>query len=225
MADDLELDFWLEPDSHIYTWRGSTVPACTQTLELARPPLDDIPRQVLKKATARGKDVHRSVELHAKDDLDRRALTAEVRCRFEQWLWFLKEYRVEIPRLDLKKIADPYLRAAFDDSKLLVEVPLVHPIYQFGVTPDIGFCYVQDEPSLVEVKATSAHNKATALQTAAQERTVNYLLSGIIPPIKHRYGVRLTGVGRPDVRRYDDQTDWSTYLSFLNVHNWRGLNL
>lgn len=216
-----ELDFYLEPDSHAYTLKGTRVPACTVTLELARPSLSAIPQAVLAKATQRGRDVHKAIELYCKKDLDKRTLSQEVKQRLNQWEYFMEHWKVSVPFIEIPQTADPLVRLLLLDKAALVEVPLVHPVWQFGVTPDIGFCYVEGVPSLVEVKATSAHNKATALQTAAQKETINYIFKGFIPPIERRYGVRLTGIGKPDVRLYDQTSDWAMYTSFLNVYNWR----
>jgi hypothetical protein len=213
-------DFWLEPDSHVYTLNGGVVPACTETLSIVRPSLDDIPRKVLKRATDRGKDVHKAVELRSKNDYDARTGSMEIKARMKQWEWFLREYRVRLIPVDVSLIRQPMLRALFDASRLLVEIPLVHPIYKFGVTADVALAEIMGRIGLIEVKATSTHNKATALQTAAQKETINYVFRGVIPPIEVRYGVRLTGVGKPDVRLYDDETNWMTYLSVLNTYNF-----
>jgi hypothetical protein len=223
MSELDELDFWLEPDSHVYTYMGASVPACTATLELARPPLDTMPKHVLAKATQRGRDTHKAVELHAKGDYDGRTGSEAVRSRMRQWQQFLSDYNVEFIKVDTSRIASPLLRALFDKSRLLVEIPLVHPVFHFGVTPDIGLALVHRVPSLIEVKATSRHNRATALQTAAQKATINYIFGGIpgFPKVEGRYGVRLTGHGKADVKPYRDETDWSSYMSFLNVHNFR----
>lgn len=204
--DFQDLEFELDPDTHVYTWNGAKRPACTEILALARKPFTGIPKDVLARATERGKSVHRAVHLHTIDDLDKRTLTQLIRIRLEKWEQFIREY-------DVKPIWVKQL------GKYLSEVPLIHPIYSYGVTPDLGAAMVLGRPSVIEVKAVSSHNDATALQTAAQLKAVQYLFPEL--DVEDRWAVRLPPEGRPDVLQYTNSTDWATYLSFMNVYNWR----
>jgi len=218
-----ELDFVLEPDSHVYTMRGSVVPGCTSILTaLARKPMDGIPKRIWDHATARGKAVHRAVELCIREDLDRRRLQREVKTRLDRWERWVEENRVKPVLLPVKALRMyPWLNG----SRMLLEVPMVHPVWRYGATPDLGLCEVRGSLSLVEVKATSTNNDATALQTGAQEGIVNYFLEPFGMRVEDRYGVRLSDkIPKADVVRYKDKSDFATWLSFLNVSNWRALH-
>lgn len=203
--EELELEF--DPDTHTYVWNGAKRPSCTEVLTLARKPLDRIPKDVLDRATERGKSVHHAVHLHTIKDLYKPSMTQAIRLRIKWWEWFLKEYNV-------KPIPSKQLKGGF-----ISEVPLVHPIFGFGVTPDLGAAMVLDVPSVVEVKAVSVLNDSTALQTAAQLKTVQHIFPEL--EVQDRYVVQLFPDKRPNVECYRDSTDWATYLSFMNVFNWR----
>lgn len=209
-----DVDFWLEPDSHRYEFRGSEVPACTRALELARPSLAGVPRDTLEIARVRGQSCHKAVELHAKDDLDRRYLKRAIRERFHSWEIFLEEWKVE-PLPVPEKFWIPQMT-----HPILVEVPLVHPVFMYGVTPDLGLCLVNGAVSTVEAKATSSHNDATALQTASQVAAIDYFFSKFAK-VERRFAVRMVPNERPDVLCYKDPSDWGMFTSFLNVNRWR----
>lgn len=215
---DQELEFDLEPDDHRYTFNGKEVPATTRVLSLARPSMENIPKKAVEIARSRGKAVHKAVELHAKDDLDRRELTREVKLRFDRYMRFLDFYKVEIVKLPVLNYFPTFFGGAF------AEVPMVHPLWQFGVMPDLGIVLVEGTLSTVEVKVTSTHSQATALQLASQVNTINYFMEKHGYKVEERYSLRLTSDAKPDVRRYRDSSDWATYLSFLNVYNWRRVN-
>lgn len=210
-----EFEFELEPDEHRYMLSGSEVPATTRVLELARNSLAGIPYRTLEKARQRGNAVHKAVEMLMKDDLDKRTVNREVKFRLDRWLRFVDMYKVEPVELPVKN----YFHNFFGGQ--LLEVPMVHPVFKFGVTPDVGICMVEGDLALVEVKAVSTHNDATALQTASQQGTINYFMEPHGFKVEARWGVRLSADERPDVRLYKDKTDWATFLSFLNVYRWR----
>lgn len=214
--DDFE--FELEPDDHRYILNGSEVPATTRVLELARNSLAGVPRLVLEKARLRGNEVHKAIELFMRNDLDKRMLRREVKFRLDRWQRFMDFHKVEPLELPTKN----YFHNFFGGQ--LLEVPLVHPVFKFGVTPDVGLCIVEGDPALVEIKAVSVHGDATALQTASQQGTINHFLEPHGIRVQERWSVRLTSDDRPDVRRYKDPTDWATYLSFLNVSRWRAVH-
>lgn len=210
-----EFFFELEPDDHRYLFNGSEVPATTRILELARNSLAGVPSKVIENARNRGNAIHKAVELHVKRELDRRQLQREIKLRFDRFLRFCDFYRVEFVELPVK----PYLPSFFGGQ--LCEVPLVHPVFMFGVTPDLGIAVVEGALTTVEVKATSLHNDATALQTSSQQNTINHFFEKHGYKVERRCSVRLTSDDKPDVRFYKDTSDWATFLSFMNVYNWR----
>lgn len=213
--DDKDFYFELEPDDHRYTLNGAEVPATTRILTLARNSLDGVPKKVLEKARERGVEVHKAVELHMKNDLDKRTLRLETKYRFERFLRFMDFYKVRPVELPVANYCPTFYGGQ------LCEVPLVHPLWKFGVTADIGICDVEGALTVVEVKATSIHSDATALQTASQQATINHFFEKHGYKVERRCSVRLTSDDKPDVRWYKDTSDWSMFLSFLNVSNWR----
>jgi hypothetical protein len=212
--------FWfeLEPDEHRYTANGSEVPATTRILELARNSLEDIPKRVVAVARDRSIVLHDAVRLHMSSDLDKRTLQKDVKLRFDQVLRFMDFHRVRPIQLPPANYGIPTFLGG-----IMCEVPLVHPIFRFGVTPDIGICEIEKEVGLVEVKGTSLHGPATALQTASQQATINHFFAKHGFEVKTRWSVRVWGDGY-DVRQYKDKSDWPTFLSFMNVYNWRKVN-
>lgn len=210
-----DFEFDLEPDDHRYTLNGSEVPATTRILELARKPFDGVPRLVLENARQRGKAVHKAIELYMKDDLDKRQLQREIKLRLDRWCRFMDFHRVEPVTLPVKNYVPTFF------GGVLCEVPLVHPLWKFGVTPDVGICLVEGVLAVVEAKATSTHNDATALQMASQINTINYFFEPHGYKVEERWSVRLSSDDKPDVRRYKNESDWGCFLSFLNVTNWR----
>lgn len=210
-----DFEFDLEPDDHRYMFNGSEVPACTRVLELARKSLGGIPTKVLVAAAKRGTTVHKAIELFLKDDLDKRTLNLEIRIRLDRWCRFMDFHRFEPLVLPVANYMHGFVGGQ------LIETPMVHPLWRFGVTPDVGICLVEGSISAVEIKATSSHNDATALQMAAQQETINHFFLKYGYKVEERWSVRLTSDEKPDVRRYKDKSDWAAYLSFLNVHNWR----
>lgn len=210
-----DFDFELEPDDHRYTLNGQEVPATTRVLELARNSLAGVPRKVLEVARQRGNAVHKAVELLMKNDLDRRTLRGDVKIRLGRFERFMEFHRVEPVELPIANYCPTFA------GGILCEVPLVHPLWQFGVTPDVGICVVEGALSVVEVKATSTHSDATALQMASQQNTINHFFEKHGFRVEERWSVRLSSDEKPDVRRYKDPSDWPMFLSFLNVSNWR----
>lgn len=199
-----ELEF--DIDAHRYTLGGAVLPSCTQVLTAmgATPGFNFLSDDELDFYRSRGHAVHSAVEYSVKGTLDRRTLVEEVRPYLRGW-----EEAVDVLGIKpLKLNGEPF-----------VEIPLCHPAFRYGVKPDV-VAYVEmfKDTGPIEVKATSAHAPATAIQLGAQTIAVRH----VMPKIgKLRIGLRLLPK-EPfyDFRVYNDPTDEAVWLSLLNSFNW-----
>lgn len=200
-----ELEIELDDLTHKYTLGGIEIPGCTAVLQKmgATPSFGFLKPEELKWYQDRGHAVHKAVELFLRDSLDRRTLAKEIRGYLASWERGVKDYQVEVIR-DIH-------------GEPLVEKILLHPAFRYGVRPDI-FALVRGKPSVIEIKATSQHNAATGLQTAAQRLAAR----SIELEVSERYAFRLDrDGGAPSVKRYQDPSDEGVWLSMLNSYNWK----
>lgn len=197
---ELELDV----DSHRYTLDGVTIPGCTQVLTAmgATPGFNFLSPEDLEFYRSRGHAVHSAVEFAVKGTLDHRTLVEEVRPYLIGWEQAVKDHGIEVLEID----GEPF-----------VEKPLSHPLFRYGVKPDV-IARIGRESGPIEIKATSAHAPATGLQLAAQLLAVRQ----VMPKIGNmRIGLRL--LPKPpyyDLKHYTDKTDEAVWLSLLNGFNW-----
>jgi hypothetical protein len=148
--------------------------------------------------------VHSAVEYSVKGTLDRRTLVEEVRPYLTGWERAVNDLGIE----PLIFRGEPF-----------VEIPLCHPLYRYGVKPDVvAFVRMFKDSGPIEVKATSAHAPATGIQLGSQLIAVRHVLPEIG---KLRLGLRLLPV-EPfyDYRIYNDPADEAIWLSLLNSFNW-----
>lgn len=196
----------LEPESHIYRLDGVSIPGCTQVLSAmgATPGFAWLSPSQLEFYRSRGHAVHRAVELSVKGELDKRTVADEIKPHLIGWERFCNDYRIEVPN---------------HNGEMFVEQPLHHPAYRYGVTPDV-VAAVNYVPSVIEIKATSAHAPATGLQMAAQLLAVKNLVFTERDKW-HRIGLRLLNK-EPyyDMRLYTERSDDAVWLSLLNSYNW-----
>lgn len=198
---ELELD-----ENHVYRLDGVTIPGCTQVLAAmgCTPGFNWLTPDQLEFYRSRGHAVHKAVELAVKGTLDKRTIVAEVNPYLIGWDRFCEDHNVEV-----QEVA----------GELFIERQLYHPIFRYGVTPDV-VAVVDGHDSVVEIKATSAHAPATGLQLAAQLLAVRQ--SGMkLPKDVARIGLRLLP-GEPyyDMRHYTERSDEAVWLSLLNSFNW-----
>jgi hypothetical protein len=199
---ELELDI----DSHRYTLDGVTIPGCTSVLAAmgATPGFNFLSPSDLEFYRSRGHAVHSAVEYSVKGTLDRRTLVEEVRPYLTGWERAVNDLGIE----PLIFRGEPF-----------VEIPLCHPLYRYGVKPDVvAFVRMFKDSGPIEVKATSAHAPATGIQLGSQLIAVRHVLPEIG---KLRLGLRLLPV-EPfyDYRIYNDPADEAIWLSLLNSFNW-----
>lgn len=202
-----ELDLELDDLEHVYRLGGVTIPGCTTVLAAmgAIRGFGFLSLEQREFYQSRGKAGHKAIELMIKDEIDRRTIAKELKGYLKSWEIAVNQYKVEPMMLE----GSPF-----------VEVPLSHVSFRYGVRPDI-VASINGVPSIVELKLTSGHTPATALQTASQLLAARLK----IPELRNRYAFRLDrNGGPPDVRKYSDPSDEGVWLSMLNAYNWRKAN-
>lgn len=193
----------LDDLDHVYRLNGIEVPGCTSVLAAmgATPSFNFLSVNDRAFYQSRGHSGHKAVELVVKGELDRRTVAKDMRGYLRSWEIGCEEYGVE---------------PICDDQGPFVERVLAHPIFRYGVKPDLA-AKVLRVPSVVEIKLTSNHTPATAIQTASQMLAAKLQ----IPDLRDRYAFRLdANGGKPDVKKYTDPTDEGVWLSLLNSYNW-----
>lgn len=193
-----------DEDAHHYSLRGVRIPSCTQILTAmgCTPGFQWMTPEQLEFYRSRGHAVHSAVEYAVKGTLDRRTVVDEVKPYLIGWEKAQKDLRIEV--------------LSFQGSPF-VERPMAHPIFQYGVKPDVvGRIGNQSGP--IEIKATSVHGPAVGLQLAAQLMAIRIAMPEIGDM---RLGLRLLPE-EPyyDFRYYVERSDESTFLSFVNSFNW-----
>lgn len=204
---ELELD-----ENHIYRLDGMQIPGCTSVLAAmgATPGFNFLTPDELEFYRSRGHAVHRAIELAVKGTLDKRTIVSEVNPYLIGWDRFCDDHNVDV--IEYKgETGDPF-----------VEKPLHHPVFRYGVTPDV-VGNVDGKFGVIEIKATSAHAPATGLQLAAQLLAVKHEMGGNFGDM--RMGLRLLQ-DEPyyDLRHYTDKSDQSVWLSLLSGYNWLKAN-
>lgn len=197
-----------DEDSHSYALNGVRIPSCTQVLTAmgCTPGFNWLTPEQLDFYRSRGHAVHSAVEYAVKGTLDRRTVADEVKPYLIGWERAVNDLKIEV----LEFAGEPF-----------VEKPLAHPIFQYGVKPDvIGKIGRQSGP--IEIKATSAHAPATGIQLAAQLMAVRILMPEIGDM---RVGLRLLPE-EPyyDFKYYVERSDESTWISLINSFNWLKAN-
>lgn len=206
-----------EPDleftdlDHKYSLRGVEIPSCTRVLTAvgAAPSFWFLTEQELKYYQDRGSAVHKTIELLIKGKLDKRG-PKWLKPYIAGWERFANDYNVEVIDFDHESTVG-MLCGPF------VERPLHHEIYRYGVTPDV-VAKVNGIVSVIEIKATSSHSPATAIQCSAQAMAVGQALDC---ENIDRWAVRLL----PDEpyfepKHFTERGDRSTWIGMLSTYNW-----
>lgn len=177
--------------AHAYKLDGRPVPSVTQALGV----LHDfrfVNADVLKRAQEFGNAVHKMVQLWEEDDLDMAKLDPAL-----------------VPYLD------GYLlwRSHFDPESVVCEVPVASPTYRYAGTLDL-IAVRRSKRILVDLKSglgSTAGPQTAGYKQAYEEMTGNR--------VHERRCLRLTDKG-PSLLALTDASDWSLFLSCLNVHNY-----
>lgn len=153
--------------------------------------LDGIPKAVLKAAAEFGTHVHMACHLFDRGVLDEPALDPHLAPYLAGWKLFLRETKSTVVATELR-VGHAKLRYAGTLDKIIV---------------------YRGKHVLLDIKSGEVP-RTVGPQTAAYNEAAGLTLSG-------RYCLQL----RPDatyrLTKLSDPTDWSIFLSALNLHRWR----
>jgi hypothetical protein len=194
MLNKLEFD----NENHIYRLDGSIIPGYSQIArDLGLIDYSRVRQSDLNWKAEVGKAVHTAIFLNNTGELDLGSLDEVVNSYFKSWLMFVELYQ--------PKILTQYS-----------EKPICSVKWRYGVTPDIiaEIKYLTD----LEIKTVTSMNPVTALQTEAQKIAIEetYNLK-----IKQRWGLQLIPNAMPKLEVYTDTSDYSAWLSCVNVWHYK----
>ena len=152
---------------------------------------DGIPPDVLERKRQIGVAVHYACELIDQNRLDASSVAPEI-------AGYLVAYREFL--------------AAKKPEWALIESRVYHPIGFAGTLDCAG--EMDGGPALLDRK-TGPESPAIGVQLAA------YLKAANLPPNTRRYALHLREDGTYRLVEHTDRNDWPTFLSCLNLHNWR----
>lgn len=164
-------------------------------------PLTDyssIPRHILDAAADRGTAVHLATELYDRDDLDEDSLDELLVPYLAGWKLFLRDTQF---------------------APEFIEYRVWHKTHFYAGTIDrIGL--LNGERWVLDIKSTALLYPAMGVQAAAYQEAHNSHVKKT-DRITRRGIVQLKDDGTYHFQEYDDKTDFSVFLSYLNLHNWR----
>lgn len=187
-----------EAEHRYYDFRGE-VPGVTRVLESQG--LLTLPKESEALAFARdlGKAVHKATELHDRGELDADTVSPLVKPYLDAWILFKEQVGIEIEATELR-VYEPNYRYAGTLDRLARWKHRGRRLTLHG---------------LIDIK-TGAPQRATGPQTAA------YL--NALPRSERkrvRYAVHLDTLGQYHLQGYYDPGDFGTFLSALNLYNWK----
>jgi hypothetical protein len=187
-----------DEENHIYHVDGKVYPSVTQIIK----PLysfDGIDSGVLEYAAARGRAVHKAVELWNANDLDESTLDP-----------------VLVPYLEAYKKFATEMKFTATHS----ERHLAHPSMHYAGTPDIEGKINEGKHKgewLVDLKAVAVLHASAGVQLAAYANLIG-------KPSIRRAAVQLKPTGKYLFEEYPSKADWPTFVACLTVHNFRENN-
>lgn len=195
----LAADIQFDAATHRYTVGGLRLPSVTEVLDPLLE-LDGIPRAVLKAAGEFGTHVHMACDLYDRGVLDEPALDPHLAPYLAAWKIFLRETGAEVIATEAR-VAHPKLRYAGTLDKIVRWTRRGrHELVQIDIKSG-------EVPRTVGPQ-TAAYNEA-AIQTG--------VITGPIP----RFALQLRGDATYRLLAQKSPTDWSIFLSALNLHHWR----
>jgi hypothetical protein len=190
----LAADVHFDAAEHRYTVGGVRLPSVTEVLDPLLE-LDGIPRAVLKAAAEFGTHVHIACDLFDKGVLDEPALDPHLAPYLAAWKIFLRE-----------------TGAVVDAS----EVRVVHGKLRYAGTFDKALHWKKRgrvTTALLDIKSGQVP-RTVGPQVAAYAEAHPFKFDA-------RYCLQLRGDATYRLTKLSDPTDWSIFLSALNLHNWR----
>ena len=190
----LAADLQFDAETHRYTVGSERLPSVTEVLDPLLE-LDGIPKHVLKAAAEFGTHVHMATDLFDKGVLDEPALDPHLAPYLAAWKIFLRD-----------------TRAVVDAS----EVRVVHAKLRYAGTFDKAVHWKKRgvlRTALIDIKSGEVP-RTVGPQTAAYAEAHPFKFA-------ERYCLQLRGDATYRLTRLTDPTDWSIFLSALNLHRWR----
>ncbi len=191
-------DLRFDEATHTYTLDGKVLPSVTQVLK----PLynfDGIPPEVLERKRQIGTAVHKAIELALLDDLNSASLAPEVAPYFAAWTRFKAEFR-------------PESQGGGSEVR-------VHTASYAGTVDLITGRVGHSDTWVIDFKTSAQVGPIVALQTAAYAHAAREM--GAVPHGPKRAALHLLPTGLYKLIEHKDRADTSTFLSLLNVFNWR----
>jgi hypothetical protein len=180
--------------SHTYTLAGKRVPSVTEVLQTLED-FEGIPRDALEHARQRGQHVHEAMALLVRDDLDWNSLDPELVPYLIGGKRFLDESGITVIASEMR-VACKRLRVA-------------GTLDLFGV--------LRSSECVIDFKACAAMPATVGPQCAGYEQLYRSMFGG-------RQRKRFCVLLKPnDYKLFPltDPGDYSTFVSALNIHNWR----
>jgi hypothetical protein len=186
-----------DEETHTYRLGGRVLPGVTRIIEPLRS-WEGVPLDVLERKSALGTAVHMATHFHDKGTLDESSLTDEVRGYLEGWRRFLRENagRVKLQHRELK---------------------VCHRALGFAGTLDVEMLYdgdleISDLKSGMKHRVHGVQVAGYALARMHEQGWTNY---------PKRSAIYLFPDGRYERVPYTKASDYPTFLSMLNLTNWR----
>lgn len=188
---------------HEYRWDGTRVPSVTQVLKQCFD-FSMVDRDVLEAKAALGSAVHLACELDDADDLVEESVHASVRPYLEGYRKFRRDKATTV---------------------IVTELPVYHRLYGYAGKLDL-LTEFDDARWLVDWKTPLTISPAVGLQTAGYVSALPPELLGDrgVNAIR-RAALQLKDDGNYRLHEFKNPNDFSTFLSFVNVHRWKEGNL
>lgn len=182
-------------ETHTYLLDGVRIPSVTDCTDL----LNDysaVPVQVMKAAAEFGQHVHAATELWDQGNLDEGALDPALVPWLAGWKKFVAESGFDV---------------------LAVEERVYSAKYRYAGTLDRRGI-LNGKPVIIDIKTPTVVPASAGPQTAGYQQAIEEMHG---KKIKGRYAVQLKGDGTYRLYHYADKNDFNTFVSCLNVINWR----
>jgi hypothetical protein len=190
-----ELTF--QADTHTYRLGGRVVPSVTQILDPLQE-LDGVPRHVLAAAAEFGTHVHQACDLWNRGQLDEDALDPHLLPYLDGWKRFLRESGFEVMESELR---------------------MVHRAAGYAGTCDVVLRNPRTRSVHVgDIKSSATVPRTVGLQIAAYREM--YLQDHLVCS-STRYCIHLRGEGRYGLHAFKESTDYTYFLSALNLWRFR----
>lgn len=186
-----------EASTHTYTLAGRRLPSVS---EIIRPLQDfsNVPADVLAAACEFGTNVHAACDLYNRDQLDWSSLDAPLVPYVKAWAQFLEDSGAVV---------------------IASECRVYHDQLGYAGTADVVLAWGK-RTAVPDLKATAVVPRTVGVQTAAYAKAYARK-HGVAEP--ERYCIHLMD-GRYSSHKRTDPSDWSMFLSCLNVWKFNNAN-